>query len=121
VLPALVVHVHVRVPGNVWPYSKAMVISLMPLHVTMRHNTQCSAPASRQSTTTRQKAITQPKKVLILTMKLWKMALFAKIWLKKCHHSSNSGQKPEHSSMQFHGTAMTAKTMHSLLNIHQGV
>jgi hypothetical protein len=42
-------------------------------------------------------ATTLPKKILILTMmKLWKMALFAQVWLKKSHHSSNSRQKPDH-------------------------
>jgi hypothetical protein len=44
---------------------------------------QSSASAGRQwmgpSITQQKKATTRPKKVLILTMKLWKLALFAQI------------------------------------------
>jgi hypothetical protein len=60
-------------------------------------NSRTTASAGWQWTglsTTQQNATTQPEKVLILTLKLWKLALFAQR-LKNSHHSSKPGQNPE--------------------------
>jgi hypothetical protein len=95
-MPKLICHVQIW-PLHHW-HSIDWPCGITDAQVSISGSTP--APAGQHwsaLTTTWQKATTQSNKVLIFTMKLCRLALFAcSIWLKKLHHSSNPGQDHEH-------------------------